>query len=99
MDVEATSGGAGYSSEALSGAAASVGVAGSLGLTIANVKTLALLTGSVSAPAVDATFKATSTTTSSAKATAGTTGSGVGASVAIDLVTDTTQAALADGSA
>ena len=46
VDVEATTrGGAGYSSEAISGAAGSVSVAGSLALTIANVQTLALLSG------------------------------------------------------
>ena len=35
-----------FSSEAISGAAGSVSVAGSLALTIANVQTLALLSGS-----------------------------------------------------
>ena len=98
IDVEASSGGAGSSSEGISGAAGSVSVAGSLGLTIANVQTRALHLRHGQRSGRRRDVAATSTTASSAKATAGATGSGVGAAVALNLVTDTTQAALGDGS-
>src|SRR5262249_14449505 len=97
VDVEASSGGAGFSSEGISGAAADFSVAGSLGLTIANVTTTATLAGQLTNAAADSTFQATSATTSSATATAGS-GAGIGASAAVDIVTDTTRASLGDGS-
>ena len=63
VDVEATSGGAGYSSEALSGAAGSVSVAGSLGADDREREDAgAAVRRRFAAPSADVTLKATSTT-------------------------------------
>ena len=99
-----------FKAEAVSGAGGSgtVGVAGSLALTIVDVKTLALLLSEPGRgpPSVaitgtgDVSLTASSSSESSAAAKAEQSGSegtvGVGASVAINLVNDSTQAGLQD---
>ena len=94
------------SATSVSGAGAgTVGVAGSLALNIVNLQTSALLNGSyargppLGPTSGDVSLRATSVSDSQASATAGVTGAGFGASVAINLVDDSTQAAVADGSA
>ena len=94
------------SATSVSGAGAgTVGVAGSLALNIVNLHTSALLNGSyargppLGPTSGDVSLRATSVSDSQASATAGVTGAGFGASVAINLVDDSTQAAVADGSA
>ena len=99
-----TNGAGGFGAEASSGAGGgSVGVAGSLGLNIVNIDTLALLRTGSSANAsggavlLNATSTASSTAKALPKTTVGGSSVGIGASVALNLVDDLVQAGLQNG--